>query len=129
MRCGSPAVVKLNQILNPEVGEWYLDIESEEEFEIVAMDEAAGLIEVQYLNGELGQFDVEEWSELELSKIEAPEDWNAALEPVEEGDATYDPEQPVRRNSAPGFESDEVLLADEADSRDQVVSGSQPEEE
>jgi len=117
------------RVPNPEVGEWYLDRESEQEFEVVDLDEDAGLIEVQYLNGEIGEFDLEEWKELELSKIEPPEDWNASLEPVEEGDAAYDPEQPVRRRPPSGFEPDEVLLSDEAASRDQVVSGSQSEEE
>lgn len=122
-------MAKPRHIPNPEIGEWYLDRESAQEFEIVDLDEDAGLIEVQYLNGEIGEFDVEEWSELALSKIEPPEDWNAALEPVEEGDAAYDPEQPVRRRPAQGFEPDEVLRADEDASRDQVVSGSQAEEE
>ncbi|HSN17320.1 MAG TPA: DUF6763 family protein [Gammaproteobacteria bacterium] len=122
-------MAKPRHIPNPEIGEWYLDRESAQEFEIIDLDEDAGLIEVQYLNGEIGEFDVEEWSELALSKIEPPEDWNAALEPVEEGDAAYDPEQPVRRRPAQGFEPDEVLRADEDASRDQVVSGSQAEEE
>lgn len=121
-------MVEPRKVPNPEIGEWYLD-ESEQEFEVVNMDDDAGLIEVQYLNGEIGEFDLEEWSGLGLSKIEPPEDWNAALEPVEEGDAAYDPEQPVRRLPTPGFEPDQVLLSDEAESRDQVVSGSQPDGE
>lgn len=121
-------MISLKQVPNPEVGEWFLDLETEQEFQVVDLDEGAGLIEVQYLNGEIGKFDVEEWSELELSKIDPPEDWSTALEPVEEGDAAYDPEQPVRRTVPSGFEPDQVLLGDEAESRDQVVSGSQAEE-
>lgn len=118
-----------DNVPSPKIGEWYLDLESEEQFEVVNVDEEEGTVEVQFLNGEIAEFDRDEWSARELSLIDPPEDWNASLEPVEEGDAAYDPEQPVRRRPAPGFEPDEVLLSDEAASRDQVASGSQSDEE
>lgn len=115
----------------PAVGEWYLDSGSEDEFEIVNVDEDGGLIEVQYLNGEIGEFTREEWSSLELSEIEAPEDWTAALEPLEEGDTGYDSEsfeQPPRRKPLPGFEEEDVLRSKEADVHEDI-SGSEPEDQ
>lgn len=115
----------------PAVGEWYLDSGSEDEFEIVDVDEDSDLIEVQYLNGEIGEFTREEWNSLELSQIEASEDWTVALEPLEEGDAGYDPESfepPPRRKPLPGFEEEDVLRSKEADAHEEIA-GSEPEDE
>lgn len=115
----------------PAVGEWYLNSETEEEFEVVNLDEDSGLIEVQYINGQIGEFDREEWSGLELSIIEAPEDWTVALEPLEEGDVGYDPEsfeRTPRRKPLPGFEEEDVLRSKEADVHEQI-SGSAPEDQ
>lgn len=115
----------------PAVGEWYLDSGTEDEFEIVDVDEDTGLIEVQYLNGEIGEFDRGEWKELELSKIEPPEDWTMALEPVEEGDVGYDSEtfeRTPRRKPLPGFEEEDVLRSKEADAHEDII-GSEPEDQ
>ncbi|MGE5624051.1 MAG: DUF6763 family protein [Bacillota bacterium] len=114
----------------PSVGEWYLDRETEEEFEVVDLDEDADLVEVQYLNGEIGEFDREEWNSLELSKIEPPEDWTVALEPVEEGDVGYDAESfepSPQPKPVPGFEEESVLRADEEDPHREFF-GSDPED-
>lgn len=117
--------------LLPTTGEWYLDSETEEEFEVVNLDEDSGLIEVQYLNGEIGELDREEWDGLALSRIEAPEDWTLALEPVEEGDVGYDAESfegTPRRKPLPGFEEEDVLRSKEADVHEDI-SGSEPEDQ
>lgn len=113
----------------PGIGEWYLDRETEDQFEVIDVDEADGTVEVQFLNGDIAELDRDEWETSELSLIEPPEDFAAALEPVEEGDAGYDPEQPVRHRPVAGFEQDTVLLSDESVSRGQVASGSEAEEE
>lgn len=114
----------------PAVGEWYLECVTEAEFEVVDVDEDTGLVEVQYLNGEIGEFDQDEWKSLELSKIEPPEDWTVALEPVEEGDVGYDAESfepSPQPKPVPGFEKDAVLRADEKDPRREFF-GSEPED-
>jgi len=114
----------------PSIGEWYLDRETEDQFAVVDMDEATGLIEVQYLNGEIGEFGPEDWESLELSRIEAPEDWTVALEPVEEGDVGYDAESfepPTQRKPLAGDEQESVLRSKEADAHEDI-SGSEPED-
>lgn len=115
----------------PAVGEWYLDRETEDEFEVVDIDEDTGLVEVQYVNGEIGEFGREEWHDLELSKIEPPEDWTMALEPLEEGDVGYDPEsfeRTPRHKPLPGFEEEDVLRSKEADVHEDII-GSEPEDQ
>lgn len=64
----------------PEVGAWYLDTESGEMFEVVAMDENAGDIEMQYFDGALSEVDTESWANMALAMIPPPEDWSAPFE-------------------------------------------------
>lgn len=108
------------EMTSPGVGEWFLDLDSEEEFQIVDVEDD-GSVEVQYLNGELAEFSAEEWRDHELSKIEPPEDWEPSLEPLQEGDAGYDPEsyeKAPRAQPLPGFEEEDVLLHEEQKARD-----------
>lgn len=106
------------QSVTPAVGEWYLDSETHEEFKVVGMDEESGCLEVQYLNGEIGELEKEEWGALELSRIGPPEDWSLALEPLEDGDAGYDEESwDASPPQIPNVEDGNLLLPDEGEAR------------
>lgn len=71
----------------PEIGRWYQDAERDLLFEVVAVDEHAGTIEIQYEDGELDEFDEESWQQLILLPAEPPEDWRI---PYELDDDQYD---------------------------------------
>lgn len=73
----------------PLVGEWYTDLDSQQLFEIVAFDEQGTTIEVQYVDGEVSQFDMESWRSLNLEMAAPPEDWAASYEVAQE-DVGYD---------------------------------------
>ena len=62
--------------LDPIVGNWYKNVEEEKEFEVVAVDEDAQTVEIQYFEGEVEEIDLDSWYELVLEPIEAPEDWS-----------------------------------------------------
>lgn len=64
----------------PEIGRWYQDAERDLLFEVVAVDEHAGTIEIQYEDGELDEFDEESWQQLILLPAEPPEDWRIPYE-------------------------------------------------
>jgi hypothetical protein len=66
----------------PLVGDWYRD-ETGNSFKIIHMDEAAGSIEVQYLDGALEAMELDSWSERELVGTAPPEDWSAAFDDIE----------------------------------------------
>lgn len=70
--------------LKAEIGNWYQNHETKQLFEIVAMDEDDGTIEVQYLDGEIEELDVDTWKDLELEEAAEPEDWAAAYEMMKE---------------------------------------------
>ncbi|HAD08041.1 MAG TPA: hypothetical protein DCF62_01040 [Porticoccaceae bacterium] len=66
--------------ISPELHAWYQDVEEDALFEVVAIDEDEDYIEVQYLNGEIGEFDFDVWKQMIILPAEAPEDWSAPFE-------------------------------------------------
>lgn len=64
--------------LNPQVGNWYKDLEIGQLFEVVAIDDDT--IETQLLEGELCEYDLDSWQQLQLEAVEEPEDWRNAFE-------------------------------------------------
>ena len=76
-------------IANPVVGDWYLDLETHLSFKVVGLDELEDSIEVQYLNGDVGDYDLENWYASPFEPIEAPEDWSAPYDEIEPDDLGY----------------------------------------
>ncbi|WP_075185251.1 DUF6763 family protein [Teredinibacter haidensis] len=61
----------------PIIGSWFQDTSSMQLFEIVAVDEDSSTIEVQYKDGDIDEFELESWGQLNLLSAAAPEDANA----------------------------------------------------
>lgn len=55
------------------IGRWY-QTEDHQVFEVVALDEATGSVEVQYLGGDVGEFELDIWQQLVLVQISPPDD-------------------------------------------------------
>jgi hypothetical protein len=80
-------------IPTPVVGDWYRR-QGGELFEIVAVDEDDGTIEVQHFDGTVEELDFEswddQWEDALLEAAEAPEDWTGSVdvepEDVEDND-------------------------------------------
>lgn len=66
-------------IAMPKIGDWYQKAGGEL-FEIVAIDEADGTIEIQYFDGTVEEVEVEAWYELKCRPAEAPEDYSGSLD-------------------------------------------------
>jgi len=75
--------------LDPIEGNWYLDLDSGQKFEVVVIDEVSNSIEIQYFDGNIDQIYMEAWNEMNLELIEEPEDWTASLDDVEPDDIQY----------------------------------------
>lgn len=81
--------------VRPEVGEWYLDLTSNQQFEVVAIDIDSDAIEIQYFDGNIDELDFEAWFDMEISAAPAPEDWSGPYElDDEEMDETEESMQP-----------------------------------
>jgi len=60
----------------PVPSQWYENVEEEESFRVVAVDEDSELIEIEYLDGDIEEIDLEAWHEMDLERIEEPEGWS-----------------------------------------------------
>jgi hypothetical protein len=56
------------------IGDWFKTVEGEK-LEIVAYDQEEGVVEVQFYDGTIEEYDLEDWEELEATPIAPPEDW------------------------------------------------------
>jgi hypothetical protein len=61
-------------------------------FEVVAVDEEDGTIEIQQFDGTIGEVEIENWPQLLLVEVSAPEDWSGSVD--------MDPEDYVGRKES-----------------------------
>lgn len=78
--------------LDPVVGKWYRQVDKEDLFRVVKIDEDEDLIEIHYADGEAAEFDSESWFEMDLEPSEAPEDWKNPSEDEDEDEEDDDEE-------------------------------------
>jgi hypothetical protein len=76
----------------PVVGQWYENIDENDSFRVLSVDEDAELIEIEYLDGDIEEVDLDTWAEFDLDKIEQPEGWSGAdiVKPDEEEEEDED---------------------------------------
>jgi hypothetical protein len=70
----------------PTVGQWYEDLENEETFQVLKVDEDKETVEIQHLDGDIEEFDVDGWAELDLELTEEPEGWSGSKAEKDEDD-------------------------------------------
>jgi hypothetical protein len=75
----------------PAAGQWYQNIEEEESFRVLTVDEDSELVEIEYVDGDIEEIDIEAWHEMDLEKTTAPEGWSES-EAAEEEDEDEDEE-------------------------------------
>ena len=70
----------------PVPGQWYENVEEEESFRVLSVDEDSELVEIEYLDGDVEEIDLETWHEMDLERTEEPEGWTGSAEEEEEED-------------------------------------------
>ena len=70
----------------PVTSQWYENLEEEEQFRVLSVDEDSELIEIEYLDGDIEELDIEAWHEMDLERIAEPEGWAASQAEEEEED-------------------------------------------
>jgi hypothetical protein len=68
----------------PTAGQWYENLEEEESFRVLSVDEDSELIEIEYLDGDIEEIDIEAWHEMDLEMIAEPEGWSDSDEDEDE---------------------------------------------
>ncbi len=74
----------------PVPGQWYENLEEEETFRVLSVDEDSELIEIEYLDGDIEEIDLETWHEMDLEPTEEPEGWSETQDEDDEEDEDDD---------------------------------------
>ena len=70
----------------PVAGQWYENLEEEESFRVLSVDEDSELVEIEYLDGDIEEIDLEAWHEMDLELTQEPEGWSESGDEDEEED-------------------------------------------
>jgi hypothetical protein len=74
----------MSRELNPVAGRWYRDVERDEIFKVIAVEENDDVIEIQHADGEIEDLESAEWFEMDLERAGEPEDWLREEEETDE---------------------------------------------
>jgi hypothetical protein len=98
----------------PVPGQWYENLEEEESFRVLSVDEDSELLEIEYLDGDIEEIDLETWHEMDLERIEEPEGWSESDdEDTEEEDEDWDEEDEEDDDDDDDWDEDEENEGDE----------------
>jgi segregation and condensation protein B len=59
----------------PQAGQWYEDLETEEAFQVLSVDPDEEIIRIQWPDREVQEMDLDQWNEMDLELSTAPEGW------------------------------------------------------
>ena len=68
--------------LKPVVTRWYERLDSGEVFEVIAVDDVDGVVDVQNLDGEVAEMNIATWRKLNLIRVTMP-DWSDYRSPFD----------------------------------------------
>ena len=102
----------------PVPGQWYENLEDEESFRVLTVDEDSELVEIEYLDGEIEEIDLETWHEMDLEQTQEPEGWAESEEEEDEEEEEED-EEDEDDEDWDEDEDDDDWDEDEEDERDQ----------
>lgn len=72
--------------LDPRIDQWYVHHDKGQRFIVTAVDEEDETVEVQHFDGDLEEFSLDDWRDLDIDLCEEPENWSGALDITEQDD-------------------------------------------
>ena len=85
--------VAVSRDYEPVVGQWYENLEEEEQFRVLSVDEDSELLEIEYLDGDIEEIDLETWHEMDLERIAEPEGWSESDDEDEAEDEDWEEDE------------------------------------
>jgi hypothetical protein len=73
----------MNICITAVPGQWYLDRQTAEVFQVVSVDEDDRTIDIQYVDGSVDEKALDEWETMDLLNREQPEDWVGPFDDLE----------------------------------------------
>ena len=78
----------------PQVGQWYEDLDNEESFQVLSVDPDEEIIRIQWPDREIREIDLDQWNEMDLNHTVAPEGWvDDVVEDDEEEEDDWEDEE------------------------------------
>ncbi len=74
--------------ITPIVGSWYQGAD-ELKFEVIAVNEDAGIIEIHYMDGELDEVEFDVWSQMRVEHLPSLGDWGEIYDEFAQDDLDY----------------------------------------
>jgi len=110
-------VFAVSRDYEPVPGQWYENVEEEESFRVLSVDEDSERLEIEYLDGDIEEIDLETWREMDLERIEEPEGWSESDDEETEDDdwEEEDEEDEDEDDEDDDWDEDEDEVDDERD--------------
>ena len=103
----------------PVPGQWYENLEDEESFRVLTVDEDSELVEIEYLDGEIEEIDLETWHEMDLDQIDEPEGWSESEEDEDEEEEEEEDDEDEDDDWDDDEDDEDDWDEDEEDERDE----------
>ena len=71
---------------DPIMGNWYCHLDKGQRFRVTAVDDIGKTVGVQHFDGDLEEFDLDDWYQLDIEPCEAPINWSGPLDIGEKDD-------------------------------------------
>lgn len=91
---------------DPVEGNWYHRVDTDDQFQVLAVYEDDAIIEVQYFDGNVGEFDTDTWRELDIELMETPIDWSGPMDPADAATYGGGGETPDESEAVSAFDDD-----------------------
>lgn len=75
---------RLGDTAEPIAEQWYQNLDDGRTFKVVALDDAAGTVEIQHFDGQIDSLERAAWDRLNLAHAARPVDWTGAADHVED---------------------------------------------
>jgi hypothetical protein len=81
--CQKSGGTAMPNMVEPRHGQWYAHLDKGGIFKVVAIDASDGSIEVQTFEGDLEEFESDDWDELHLEAVAEPDDCSGPFDELE----------------------------------------------
>jgi hypothetical protein len=102
----------MTQRVEPVVGAWYAHRGKGQLFQVVALDDEDGFVELQNFDGDVDEVDLDTWYAMPLDPAEPPEDWTGPVDDLDGADDEHDEALMLRERHSLG-ELGELSASDE----------------
>ena len=102
---------------DPVPGQWYENLEEEELFRVLTVNEDQELVQVEYEDGDIEELDMDAWAEMDLEKTTEPEGWSGSEGDVDDDDEDLEEDEEDEDDDWDEDDDDDELDDEEEDKR------------